>query len=115
MKLTTAQLLRIIKEEVQNSSPVTVEVDYDEFPDTTKIISMQQKLKGTPAKGLVKAVVVEDFRPDGGNPIIHLTFNSMHNAAAWWKASGYAEMDDIKSAIVQGDQGDQDDQDYQDD
>jgi hypothetical protein len=108
MKLTATQLRRIIKEEVQNvmqgSSPVTVEVDYGEFPDTTEIISMQQKLNGTPATGLVKAVVVEEEGPAGGNPIIHLTFDSMDNAEAWWQASGYADMDDIESAIVQDDQ-----------
>jgi len=108
MKLTATQLRRIIKEEVetvmQGSSPVTVEVDYGEFPNTTEIISMQQELNGTPAKGLVKAVVVEEVGPAGGNPIIHLTFDSMDNAESWWQASGYADMDDIESAIVQDDQ-----------
>jgi len=110
MKISINQLRRIIKEEVENvmqdSSPVKIEVDYGGFPgqpkmgDVTNIILRQQRSAGIPARGLTKAVVVDEMGPGGGNPIVQLTFDSMDNAAAWWEASGYAGMDDIENAIV---------------
>jgi len=108
MKLTATQLRRIIKEAVENvmrgSSPVTIEVNYREFPgqpkmgDVTNTILKQQRS----AIGLTKAAVVDEMGPArwGDDPIVSLTFDSMCNARAWWFTSGYADMGDIEDFIV---------------
>lgn len=109
MKITVNQLRKIIREEIDRATlapqPVTIEVDYGEFPgkpmkgDVTDIVVAQQEEYGT-AAGITRAFCIVPVGPAGGNPIIEITFDSMESAEAWWEETGYAESMPIEDAIV---------------